>query len=131
MSDSARRSPWLLLIGFTVWTLAFCVMYAAHALGCWFGLHEIAFGPISVHRAVLIALFAFMLLVLGVLALQIRRAAREDARYRDARGQAREAAAAGDEVAQFLLRAGFVATIAALAATLFSFAPVLALSACV
>jgi hypothetical protein len=159
MSGSPRRSPWLLIIGFTVWMLAFIVLYAAHALGCWFGLHQMAVGPVSLHRVVLVALFGLVLLVHALLVLRIRRSLSV---VQSAEGQGRGSsrgvgspgavlsparqgeasfAAGADSVgagrseetgraAEFLLQAGLLAALAALGAALFGFAPVLGLTPC-
>jgi hypothetical protein len=118
MSDGAQRKLWLLIIGFGVWLLAFCVLYAAHSLGCQFGLHRIAFGPISAHRLVLVSLFLITLLGLGVLVLRMRQAEHE---RQDT----------GGRTAGFLLQVGSLATLAALGASAFSLAPVIGLSLCV
>jgi hypothetical protein len=159
MSGSARRSPWLLIIGFTAWMLAFIVLYAAHALGCWFGLHQIAIGPVSLHRVVLVALFGLVLLVLALLVLRMRRSlGAMQATEGQGRGSSRGVGSPGavlspagcaeasfaagansvepgrseetGRAAEFLLQAGLLATLAALGAALFSFAPVLGLTPC-
>lgn len=46
-----------LLLPFTGWSLGFLLLYGAQATGCSLGWQDIAIGPVSALRAVLIGLF--------------------------------------------------------------------------
>lgn len=113
---SARRSVLAPAAGFIAWSLVFVALYAVLSVGCRFGWDEIGlFGPVTLQRAVLSALFvAGMALSLFVLQC--------------ARARARRAE--GDRPRLFLEKAGVLAAVAALAASVVNFAPVFFLSAC-
>lgn len=55
------RNLWPLLIGFTLWAIAFLVLYSLQALGCVWGWSE------GVHRSVLVGLAVIFILALAVL----------------------------------------------------------------
>lgn len=118
MSAAARPGSGLLplLAGLTVWGSAFLWLYGALSLGCAFGWEEVALGPLSLQRGVLLGLWLAHLALLAALLPWTRRRAR----------RLREAGAPGAGLA----RAAFHATVVALAATVVNYAPVLALSAC-
>lgn len=102
------RRLWPLLAGFTLWALAFVLLYALQYLGCYFGWTPVA------HRTALVVSYAIALAVLaGALLVQIALLRR--------RGSA----------ATSLDRVGIGATIAALAATAVTFSPTLLASACI
>lgn len=99
------RPLWHLLAGFTLWAIAFVVLYSLQALGC------IWAWPEPVHRATLIALWAVTLAgMVCILAIQLRR--RDGAR-------------------PLMATMGIVATVAALAATVLSFFPVTFSTLCI
>lgn len=104
------RSLVALAAGFTLWAAAFVVLYAMLSVGCRFGWDgiEVADG-ISLQRAQLVALFLAFLAAGGWLAARLH----------------------APPGTPFLDRTAFVAALAALAATGFSFAGVMALTACV
>ena len=60
MSRALADRPFLLLLsGFVLWSVAFVVLYAVQALGCRLAWHVVPLaGPIGLHRAVLIVIFA-------------------------------------------------------------------------
>lgn len=102
------RHLWPLLVGFTLWALAFILLYALQYLGCYLG-----WAP-DIHRVALVVAYAFSLAALaGALKLQIGLLRR--------RGSA----------ATSLDRIGIGASIAALAATAITFGPTLLASACI
>lgn len=101
------RTLWPILVGFTLWSLAFIVVYALQYLGCYF-----AWEP-ALHRAVLIgASLAFVALLGLSLALQFMALRRRGA-----------AASAIDRI-------GVGASLAALAATIATLAPATFVSMC-
>ena len=61
MSPADRSALLLLIAGFSVWSLAFVLLYALQALGCAYGW--------PYHRAILVAVYGFTLLPLAWLAL--------------------------------------------------------------
>lgn len=63
MSAQERRALLLLVAGFTVWSVAFVMLYGMQALGC-------AFGWGDWHRPMLIGAYLLSLLPLGWLARQ-------------------------------------------------------------
>ena len=112
------RSSRLLLpaVGFTLWSIAFVLIYASLSFGCAFGWDEIRLGGVvSAQRAQLTLLFllAIAAAALAVWSLRPSRWTRS--------------AAAPDH---FLSTVGYGAAWAALAATVATFAPVLALTSC-
>jgi len=109
---SARAGLLGLVAGLLVWSSAFVVLYGLHAVGCNAGWH--AAGQFaSPLRLVLIAVWA---LHLGVLAWLV-------AHYR-------RAAPGGDRTASFLQLAAWTLGLVALAATLWTGAPVALLELC-
>lgn len=98
---------WPLLVGFTLWALAFVLLYALQYFGCRFGWDP------AVHRTVLVVAYLASIAVVGAtLALQV-------IRVRDSRAGA-----------MTIERAGCGASIAALVATVLTFGPTLLASAC-
>ena len=68
------RHAGLLLAGFGLWALAFVHLYGTQALGCKIGWNEIALlGVLTLHRALLVALFAAYLAGQIALYLAMRR----------------------------------------------------------
>lgn len=103
--------------GFTVWALAFVLIYASLSFGCAFGWDEVRLGGlVSLQRAQLVLLFLVATAASAVAAWALRPATFADG---------------GDPPGRFLGTVGFGAALAALASTLATFAPVLALSTCV
>jgi hypothetical protein len=101
------RTLWPILPGFTLWALAFIVLYALQYLGCYF-----AWDP-ALHRTLLIAAAIVSLALLAFcLVLQLRALRRP-----------RAAPTAIDRI-------GVGATIAALGATVVTLAPVTFVSMC-
>ncbi|MDI6025196.1 hypothetical protein QBK99_03075 [Corticibacterium sp. UT-5YL-CI-8] len=101
------RHLWPLLIGFSVWALAFTALYAVQYLGCYLG-----WAP-QAHRVTLVAGAAIAIAVsVGVLVLQIAHVRRLG------------------PASTFMHRVGIGATVAAIAAAIITFAPVLLASAC-
>ncbi|MCW5721064.1 MAG: hypothetical protein KIS86_07975 [Devosia sp.] len=98
------RPLWPLLAGFSLWALAFIGLYAVQALGCVWSWPE---GP---HRGALVTIWLATLVVLGaLLVFQARK-----------RGPGKTPAS----------MMGIAATIAAIAATIVTFFPVLFSSLC-
>lgn len=97
------RVLWPLLIGLGIWSVGFVLLYALQALGCVWSWPE---GP---HRLVLVAAWLATLGVLGGTLLFQRRSARPD---------------------RAIERAGIIATIVAIAATVVTFAPATFASLC-
>ena len=79
MSAPARGHHLAFLsFGFIVWAVGFSALYGAHALGCAYGWHHLAFGPTTLLRALLIGLFLASLAATAALAAwTLRRAARD------------------------------------------------------
>ncbi len=102
--------------GFTLWSLAFVLLYASLSFGCAFGWEEVRLGGlVSLQRAQLVVLFLVATAASAVAAWALRPAALADG---------------GDPPGRFLGTVAFGAALAALGSTLATFAPVLALSAC-
>ncbi|MFP9136419.1 hypothetical protein ACLI1C_04475 [Devosia sp. XGJD_8] len=102
------RHLWPLLAGFTLWALAFILLYAMQYLGCYFGWAPAA------HRTALVVGYVMSLAALaGALLVQLALLRRRGA-----------AATSFDRI-------GIGATIAALAATAVTFGPTLLASACI
>lgn len=96
---------WPLMLGFSIWALAFVALYALQALGCAWGWPE---GP---HRLVLIAVWlATLMLLAAALWWQRKGATGADATIR---------------------RAGLIGSAAALAATVLAYFPVTFATMCV
>lgn len=103
--------------GFTVWALAFGLIYASLSFGCAFGWDEVRLGGlVSLQRAQLVLLFLVATAASAAATWALRR---PDA-FADG----------GDPPGRFLGTVAFGAALAALASTLATFAPVLALSTC-
>ncbi|WP_249691023.1 hypothetical protein [Stappia sp. WLB 29] len=105
------RSLLLLGAGFTVWAVAFVALYAMLSVGCRFGWHEVALdmaGGLSLQRLQLIAIFLVHLAAGAAVVVVLRL-------WKD-RG--------------FLYPLAYFAAIAALGASVFSFAGVFFLSTC-
>lgn len=101
------RTLWPILPGFSLWALAFIVLYAMQYLGCY-----LAWDP-ALHRTLLIAAaIVSVALLAGCLALQLK-----------APSSPRTAPTSIDRI-------GVGATIAALAATVVTLAPVTFVSIC-
>lgn len=95
--------------GFAVWASAFVALYAMLSVGCRFGWEGVELLPgLSAQRAQLILLLALHLGVGAVLAVRFR----------------------VPPHGPFLWRLSYLAAVAALAASLFTFAGVLVLSSC-
>ncbi|MDF1601029.1 hypothetical protein PZ895_14805 [Mesorhizobium sp. YIM 152430] len=112
----ASRLMWL-LAGFIVWSIAFVALYSVLSVGCVFGWDQVHFGPVSVQRAVLVALLGVSLAA-GWWVVRITAERR------------RAAGGAGLVLRPFMETAAWMAAWAALASTLFSLGPVLFLTAC-
>lgn len=108
-ANPPRRVLWL-AIGFILWASALLTMYAVQAIGCGYGW------PQTLHRAALLLLAIAHLAVLGAMVIRGRR------RLPSSQHAPRPSA--------FLEYVGVGATIAAFAATLFTFAPALFLGLC-
>lgn len=108
----APRTLLLLAVGFTLWASAFVALYGVHALGCAFGW------PLVLHRAIMLGLLGLHLAALAWMSSWCWR------RWRT-RGNAEP------RPLPFLELIGFGATIAALLATVFTFAPSFLLKLCV
>ena len=105
------RSLLLLGAGFAIWASAFVALYAMLSVGCRFGWHEVTLeraGGLSLQRLQLVAIF-LVHLAAGVALVALLR------RWRD-RG--------------FLYPLAYVAAIAALSASVFSFGAVFFLPTC-
>lgn len=105
------RSLLLLVAGFTVWAVAFVALYGMLSVGCRFGWDDTALdmaGGLSLQRLQLIAIFLVHLAAGAAVVMLLRRR----------RGEG------------FLYPLAYFAAIAALGASVFSFAGVFFLSAC-
>ena len=94
-----NRALWPMLIGFSLWALAFTGLYALQHLGCFWGWDP------ALHRALLVVGYLATLALLAALLV----------------GQLRLGTT----------RMGVMLTAAALAASAITFAPILAVTACV
>jgi len=75
----------LLPMGYVVWSIAFVALYGVQGLGCANGWHEVAAGPASLLRVLLIAIWLVSLAVVAALAAwTLRRAMREPGMMRRA-----------------------------------------------
>ena len=100
------RTLWPILPGFTLWSLAFVVLYALQYLGCYFGWDP------ALHRTVLIgASIVSIALLAACLVFQLK-------------------AIRHDRAPTAIDRIGVGATIAALGATVVTLAPVTFVSMC-
>jgi hypothetical protein len=112
------RSSGLLLpaVGFTLWSIAFVTIYASLSFGCAFGWDEIRVaGVVSLQRAQLTLLFLLATAAAAMAAWALRPSARP---------------AAAEAPDHFLWTVAYAAALAALASTIATFAPVLALTSC-
>lgn len=110
------RTPRLIrpALGFLVWASAFVVLYALLSLGCRFGWDRIdlAGGLTVQHLQLAVALFLHLGLGTTLVVLLKRRAP------------------AADPPGRFLNRVAFLAALAALAASIFTYAGIFGLTAC-
>lgn len=105
----------LLAAGFTLWSIAFVVLYSMLSVGCEFGWDRIEIGlGLTLQRVQLVGLFA-LFVAAHVLLMRILRP-RADV----------DTSPAG----RFITRVAWLTAIAALGASLFSFAGVFALTSC-
>lgn len=105
----------LLAAGFTLWSVAFVVLYGMLSVGCEFGWDRIALmWGLTLQRAQLVVLFA-LFVAAHLLLMRVLRP----------RGHAD-----GSPTSRFITRIAWLTAIAALGASLFSFAGVFALTAC-
>jgi hypothetical protein len=108
----------LLAAGFVVWSSAFVALYAMLSVGCRLGWQDIDLtGGLTLQRAQLLAILVLHLGAGLWLALWLR-------------GRTTIAKPSGEPADRFVRRAAYAAAVAAVAATLFSFAGVMFLSAC-
>lgn len=113
----ARRTLWL-VAGFTLWSAAFVALYGVLSVGCALGWHEIqGLMGMTLQRVVLLALFALSLAGAGLVVVLTC------ARWIARRGEA-------ETTASFLAQTGYLASLAALGATLLTFLPVAFVTAC-
>lgn len=104
------RGLLLLGAGFVIWSSAFVVLYAMLSVGCRFGWDGIELaGGLTLQRVQLVAIFLIHLAACAGLVLVLRAPAETS----------------------FLRLAAYATALAALAATIFSFAAVFALSPCI
>lgn len=104
-------------LGFALWSVAFVLIYGSLSVGCAFGWDEVRIGGlVTLQRAQLVLLFALATAAAALTAWALRPSG-------DRAGET----GAGST---FLRTVGFAAALAALAATLATFAPVLALTTC-
>jgi len=106
----APRRLWWLAVGFTIWCVALAVLYALHAIGCAFGWSG---GPLRVSLALVLLVH---LVAIGWL-WRYRAAAVRDP--------------GPERISTFMHTVVVWTLIAALVATLISFAPALLLTTCV
>lgn len=103
-------------LGFTIWSVAFVLIYGSLSFGCAFGWDEVRLaGPLSLQRAQLVVLFALATAGVALAAFALR------SRHRSAEAEA---------PASFLRAVGYGAAVAAFGATIATFAPVLVLTSC-
>ncbi|WP_182083888.1 hypothetical protein [Aureimonas sp. ME7] len=118
MTTPPRSASSLLLLcaGFVIWGSAFVWLYAALSIGCAFGWEDAVIGPVSLQRAMLVAVWLAHLVAIGAVLLWARRR--------------RRVLPAGAEPDTFLARATVWTTAVALGVTILNFVPVLLPSAC-
>ncbi|SFZ86287.1 hypothetical protein SAMN02983003_3467 [Devosia enhydra] len=104
-----------LIAGFVLWSLGFVALYGLNAVGCAMGWHLLGSEPLTLQRLMLVLVLAATLAGVGALTLAQRREVGRQTQGREG----------------LILRAGYWASLAALGATLFTFAPVFALSTCI
>ena len=118
MIRAAEPASLLVLIGgFIVWSVAFVALYVLLSIGCRFGWDAMPAGPLSVQRLVLLATWAVHLV--GLLAMLAWLRPMAD-RWRSEEG----------ELGRFMALTALALTIAAIVATLWSFAGIVGLSTC-
>lgn len=105
MSSTSPYAVLWLALGFVLWSVAFVTLYALQALGCAYDWPE------PVHRIVLVVGFGLFVVLHAALLLVAR---------------ARRTAGTGE----FLLYAGWLVSLAALVAAVFTYAPVFYASLC-
>lgn len=103
-----------LCAGLVVWTSAFVTLYAALSVGCAFGWEDRSFGPVSLQRGVLLAIWIAHLVAVAAILLWSRR----------------RAANADTGLDGFFAQTVLWASVVALAVTVVNYAPILGLSAC-
>ncbi|MGV3651453.1 MAG: hypothetical protein ACO1OK_08515 [Devosia sp.] len=104
-----------LLAGFAIWSLGFVTLYGLNALGCSLGLHLLGSEPFTAQRLMLVLVLLGTTAAVGTLVVM----------------QNRELGRAEAGRSGLILRAGYWTSLAALGATLFTFAPVFVLSTCI
>jgi hypothetical protein len=110
-----RTFPFVgLLAGFTLWSGAFLLLYAAQATGCKLGWQDIPLGPASLHRVVLSAILLSALALFYLIAKRWLQPTKD----------------ASDDDRQHLLRISARVHMAAAASTLATFAGIFWLSLC-
>ena len=108
----------VLLSGFVLWSGAFLALYGSQAMGCSLGWNAwVLAGPLTVQRAVLIALFATALAGHAALLVRLPR-----------RGRGGDGPAGG--TAEFMRTAAWRLALASAAASAVCFAGVIWLTAC-
>ncbi len=101
---------WLLMLGagFTIWASAFVALYAMLSVGCAFGWHHVeVLAGVTLQRAQLVVILLVHLAAGMALIVMLR-----------------------NVQGPFLVRASYLAAVAALGSSIFSFAAVFGLSAC-
>ena len=95
MSRALADRPFLLLLsGFVLWSVAFVMLYAVQALGCRLAWDVVPLaGPVGLHRAVLVALFAGFVALHLLLYLLLRRSPEASGRQTGPRPFAAQASA--------------------------------------
>ena len=116
MATQSPRTLALLAAGFAVWALGFAVLYAVLSLGCALGWDRVGLGPVSLQRAILLALALAALLAAVLVA---RRLAVLSPDGSDADGPT-----------AFVLTVSRYGALAAVPATAFTFLGVTMLSTC-
>lgn len=106
----------LLVSGLVIWSSAFVSLYALLSVGCAFGWEDRSVGPVSLQRAVLLAVWLAHLAAVGLLVAWTRRRMRR--------------ADADDELSGFFARTALAAALVSVAVTVVNYAPILGLSAC-
>jgi hypothetical protein len=118
MSLATRPSILLVILaGYTIWSLALVALYAALSVGCDLGWQDRPLGPVSLQRAVLLALWIGCVAVLALLA-------------RVTWAWWRKADQTRSGLVRFNLWLAAFASVAAGAATLWMGLPILALPTC-
>lgn len=116
MASPSPRTLALLGAGFAVWAIGFAVLYAILSLGCALGWERAGLGPVSLQRAVLLALALAALLATALVARRI--------------AAVPPAASGADGPGAFVLTVSRYGALAAVPATAFTFLGVTMLSTC-